>query len=107
MLKHRTLFITGAARGIGEAIALRAAQDGANVVIAAKSAEPHTLDSIVIAAEAAPGDAVSVTPTDNARVPVEGELVRTDAQEFAIRRDSEETGSIVIHFPRTGFSLKS
>ena len=36
-----TLFITGASRGIGKAIALRAAQDGANIVIAAKTAEPH------------------------------------------------------------------
>lgn len=40
-LKGKTLFITGASRGIGKAIALRAAQDGANVVIAAKTAEPH------------------------------------------------------------------
>jgi citronellol/citronellal dehydrogenase len=40
-LKDKTLFITGASRGIGLAIGLRAAQDGANVVIAAKSAEPH------------------------------------------------------------------
>ncbi|NWX90733.1 HSDL2 protein, partial [Nothoprocta pentlandii] len=36
-----TLFITGASRGIGKAIALKAARDGANVVIAAKTAEPH------------------------------------------------------------------
>ncbi|CAI8022468.1 Hydroxysteroid dehydrogenase-like protein 2 [Geodia barretti] len=36
-----TLFITGASRGIGKAIALRAARDGANIVIAAKTAEPH------------------------------------------------------------------
>ncbi len=40
-LKGKTLFITGASRGIGKAIALRAAQDGANVVIAAKTAVPH------------------------------------------------------------------
>ncbi|MGE5664557.1 MAG: SDR family oxidoreductase [Deltaproteobacteria bacterium] len=40
-LKGKTLFITGASRGIGKAIALRAASDGANVVIAAKTAEPH------------------------------------------------------------------
>jgi len=40
-LKDRTLFITGASRGIGLAIALRAARDGANVAIAAKTAEPH------------------------------------------------------------------
>lgn len=36
-----TLFITGASRGIGKAIALKAARDGANIIIAAKTAEPH------------------------------------------------------------------
>jgi len=40
-LKGRTLLITGASRGIGLAIALRAARDGANVAIAAKTKEPH------------------------------------------------------------------
>ncbi|WP_349359750.1 NAD(P)-dependent oxidoreductase [Stappia sp.] len=40
-LKGKTLFITGASRGIGKAIALRAARDGANIAIAAKTAEPH------------------------------------------------------------------
>jgi citronellol/citronellal dehydrogenase len=40
-LKGKTLFVTGGSRGIGKAIALRAARDGANVVIAAKTAEPH------------------------------------------------------------------
>jgi len=40
-LRNRTLFITGASRGIGLAIALRAARDGANVIVAAKTAEPH------------------------------------------------------------------
>jgi citronellol/citronellal dehydrogenase len=40
-LKGRTLFITGASRGIGLAIALRAARDGANIVVAAKTQEPH------------------------------------------------------------------
>lgn len=40
-LKGKTLFITGASRGIGLAIAKRAAQDGANIAIAAKTAEPH------------------------------------------------------------------
>ncbi|XP_075973838.1 hydroxysteroid dehydrogenase like 2 isoform X2 [Anticarsia gemmatalis] len=40
-LAGRTLFITGASRGIGKAIALKAAKDGANVVVAAKTAEPH------------------------------------------------------------------
>ena len=40
-LAGKTLFITGGSRGIGLAIAVRAAQDGANVAIAAKTAEPH------------------------------------------------------------------
>ncbi len=40
-LQGKTLFITGASRGIGLAIALRAARDGANVAIAAKTTEPH------------------------------------------------------------------
>src|SRR5690606_10400533 len=40
-LKGKTLFITGGSRGIGLAIAKRAAADGANVVIAAKTTKPH------------------------------------------------------------------
>src|ERR1700712_482448 len=40
-LKGKTLFITGASRGIGLAIALRCARDGANVAIAAKTETPH------------------------------------------------------------------
>ena len=40
-LKGKTLFITGASRGIGKAIALRAARDGARIAIAAKTAEPN------------------------------------------------------------------
>jgi citronellol/citronellal dehydrogenase len=40
-LKGRTIFVSGASRGIGLAIATRAAQDGANIIIAAKTAEPH------------------------------------------------------------------
>lgn len=40
-LAGKTLFITGASRGIGKAIALKAAKDGANIVIAAKTGEPH------------------------------------------------------------------
>ncbi|NXR92972.1 HSDL2 protein, partial [Hypocryptadius cinnamomeus] len=62
-LAGRTLFITGASRGIGKAIALKAAKDGANIVIAAKTAEPHpTLPGTIYTAaeeiEAAGGKAL-------------------------------------------------
>ena len=67
-LKDRTLFITGASRGIGLAIAVRAAADGANVVLVAKTTEPNaklpgTLYSAAEAVEAAGGQAL-VVPTD-------------------------------------------
>ncbi len=64
-LKGKTLFITGASRGVGKAIGLRAARDGANVVIAAKTAEPHpklpgTIYSAAEEIEAAGGRALPV-----------------------------------------------
>jgi citronellol/citronellal dehydrogenase len=50
-LEGRTLFITGGSRGIGLAIAVRAARDGANIVIAAKTTEPHAkLDGTIFTA---------------------------------------------------------
>ncbi|WP_027172665.1 NAD(P)-dependent oxidoreductase [Methylobacterium sp. 10] len=62
-LKGKTLFITGASRGIGLAIGLRAARDGANVAIAAKTDTPHpkldgTIHSAAAAIEAAGGHAL-------------------------------------------------
>ena len=64
-LKNRTIFITGASRGIGHAIALRAAADGANVVIAAKTTEPHaklpgTIFTAAADVERAGGQALAV-----------------------------------------------
>ena len=62
-LSGKTLFITGASRGIGLAIGLKAARDGANVAIAAKTAEPHpklagTIYSAAEAIEKAGGKAL-------------------------------------------------
>jgi citronellol/citronellal dehydrogenase len=67
-LSNKTLFITGASRGIGKAIALRAARDGANIVIAAKTTVPHpklpgTIYSAAAEIEAAGGKALAV-PVD-------------------------------------------
>ena len=64
-LSGKTLFITGASRGIGLAIALRAARDGANVAIAAKSEVPNpklpgTIHSAARAVEAAGGRALAL-----------------------------------------------
>src|SRR5262245_26340255 len=63
-LAGKTLFITGASRGIGLAIALRAARDGANVAIAAKTTEAHprlpgTIHTAAQAIEAAGGRALA------------------------------------------------
>ena len=62
-LAGKTLLITGGSRGIGRAIALRAARDGANVAICAKTVEPHarlpgTIHSVALEIEAAGGRAL-------------------------------------------------
>ena len=62
-LQGKTLFITGASRGIGLAIATRAARDGANIVILAKTTDPNpklpgTIYSAAEAIEAAGGKAL-------------------------------------------------
>jgi citronellol/citronellal dehydrogenase len=64
-LAGRTLFITGASRGIGREIALAAARDGANVAIAAKTAEPHpklagTIHTVAEEVRAAGGQALAI-----------------------------------------------
>jgi citronellol/citronellal dehydrogenase len=62
-LKDKTIFITGASRGIGREIALKCARDGANIVLAAKTVEPHprlagTIHSVAAEVEAAGGRAL-------------------------------------------------
>lgn len=64
-LTGKTIFITGASRGIGREIALKCAKDGANIVIAAKSAEPHaklpgTIFSVAEEVKAVGGQALAI-----------------------------------------------
>lgn len=90
-LHGKTLFITGASRGIGKAIALRAAREGANVVVAAKTAEPHprlpgTIYSAAAEIEAAGGRALACVVD-----------VRDEAQiDAAVARAGETFGGIDI-----------
>ena len=90
-LRGRTLFITGASRGIGKAIGLAAAREGANVVIAAKTLTPHptlpgTVHSAAEEMEAAGGQALAC------RVDVRHE----DQVEKAVAQAVERFGGIDI-----------
>eukprot|EP01100_Stratorugosa_tubuloviscum_P015260 TRINITY_DN864_c0_g1_i1.p1 TRINITY_DN864_c0_g1~~TRINITY_DN864_c0_g1_i1.p1 ORF type:complete len:304 (-),score=153.08 TRINITY_DN864_c0_g1_i1:57-929(-) len=65
MLKGKTILITGASRGIGKAIGLRAARDGANIVIVAKTSTPHpqlpgTIFSVAAEIESIGGNALAI-----------------------------------------------
>ncbi|MCB9685753.1 MAG: SDR family oxidoreductase [Alphaproteobacteria bacterium] len=89
--KGRTVLVTGGSRGIGRAIALRAARAGANVAIAAKTAEPHpklsgTIHTVAAEIEAAGGKALPLVVD-----------VRDDAVvEAAVARTAETFGGIDV-----------
>ncbi len=96
-LKGRTLFITGASRGIGLEIALRAAREGANIAIAAKTAQPHpklegTIHTAAEAVEAAGGKALAVQTDirDEAQIQaaVDATLARFDGIDICINNAS-------------------
>jgi len=90
-LRGKTLFITGASRGIGLAIALRAARDGATIVVAAKTTEPHprlpgTIHTAAEAIKAAGGRALPVALD-----------IRDDAAvAAAVKQVADTTGGIDI-----------
>jgi len=90
-LQGKTLFITGASRGIGKAIALRAARDGANVIIAAKTTEPDprlpgTIYSAAEEIRAAGGNAL----------PLQVDIREEDQVVAAIEKGVAEFGGIDI-----------
>ena len=84
-LAGKTMFVSGASRGIGLAIALRAARDGANIVIAAKTVEPHpklsgTIHTAAAEIERAGGKALAVA------VDIRDEAAVRDAVAEAVSR---------------------
>jgi citronellol/citronellal dehydrogenase len=84
-LKGKTLFITGGSRGIGLAIALKAAADGANVAIAAKTVEPHpklegTIHSAAAAIEKAGGHALPLAVDIREEAAVKAAIEETAAK---------------------------
>jgi citronellol/citronellal dehydrogenase len=90
-LQGKTLFITGASRGIGLAIALRAARDGANVAVAAKSDVPNpklpgTIHSAAAAIEAAGGHAL----------PIKCDIREEDQVRAAVEQTAQRFGGIDI-----------
>ena len=90
-LQGKTLFVTGGSRGIGLAIAKRAARDGANIIIAAKTAEPHpklpgTIHTAAAEIEEAGGQAL----------PTVCDIRDDDAVQAAVEQGAERFGGIDI-----------
>src|SRR5215218_11129762 len=90
-LAGKTLFISGASRGIGLAIAIRAAQDGANVCLVAKTAEPHPKleGTIYTAAEA-------IEQAGGQALPIVGDIRDEDSVAGAVQECIGRFGGIDI-----------
>ncbi len=87
----KTLFITGASRGIGKAIALRAARDGANIVVAAKTTVPHPKlpGTIYTAAE-------QIESAGGRALPIAMDVREEDEVERAVQQAVETFGGIDV-----------
>ncbi|WP_206788566.1 NAD(P)-dependent oxidoreductase [Amycolatopsis sp. MtRt-6] len=90
-LAGKTLIMSGGSRGIGEAIALRAAQDGANVALLAKTAEPHPKlpGTIYTAAEA-------IEKAGGYALPILGDVRDDDGVAAAVAKTVEQFGGIDV-----------
>lgn len=110
-LRGKTLFITGASRGIGLAIALRAAKDGANIVVAAKTAEPHkklpgTIFTAAEDIEKAGGKAlpivVDVREPDSVKTAIDAAVERFGGIDICVNNASaiQLTGTLATDFRR-------
>jgi citronellol/citronellal dehydrogenase len=90
-LAGKTIIMSGGSRGIGEAIAVRAAQDGANVALIAKTAEPHPKlpGTIYTAAEA-------IEQAGGKALPIVGDVRNDEMVEAAVAKTVEQFGGIDI-----------
>lgn len=113
-LAGQTLFITGASRGIGLAIALRAARDGANVVVAAKTTEPHprlpgTIHDAAEQVEAAGGQAlplqVDIRDEDAVQTAVAQAIARFGGIDILVNNASAISLTDTEHTPLKRFDL--
>src|ERR1700742_3545414 len=90
-LAGRTLVISGGSRGIGLAIALRAARDGANVALLAKTAEPHPkLEGTVFTA------AEQIEEAGGNALPIVGDVRDEESVAGAVTQAAEKFGGIDI-----------
>lgn len=90
-LHGKTMFISGASRGIGLAIATRAARDGANIALIAKTAEPHPkLPGTVFTA------AKEIEEAGGRALPIVGDIRDGDSVESAVAKTVEQFGGIDI-----------
>ncbi|MCL2449041.1 MAG: NAD(P)-dependent oxidoreductase, partial [Polyangiaceae bacterium] len=113
-LRGKTVFVTGASRGIGKAIALRAARDGANVVIAAKTTEPHpklrgTIHTAAEEVEAAGGKAlacaVDIRVEDQIRAAVDAAVQRFGGIDILVNNASAISLTGTLDTPLKRFDL--
>lgn len=90
-LKGKTIFVSGASRGIGLAIALKAAKDGANIAIAAKTTTPHPKlpGTIYTAAE-------EIRQAGGKALPIKCDIRDADSIKAAVEATVKEFGGIDI-----------
>ena len=113
-LKGKTLLITGASRGIGKAVGLRAARDGANVVVAAKTVTPHpklpgTIHTAAEEVEAAGGQALAcpldLRMEDQIRATVDAAVERFGGIDILVNNASAISPTPTLETPAKRFDL--
>ena len=113
-LQGKTIFITGASRGIGREIALRCARDGANIVVTAKTVEPHaklpgTIHSVAVEVETAGGHAlalqVDVREEDSVRAAVEAAVAKFGGIDILVNNASAIMLTGTLQTPMKRFDL--